>query len=67
MQSKAYVCAKVVNQDGKLVNDLLTFEERREVLSEISFHLERNKSLMFVMDNCSGRNGFMKSKPFISP
>jgi hypothetical protein len=51
----------------RVSNDLLTFEERREVLSEISFHLERNKSFMFVMDNFSGRNGFMNRKPFISP
>lgn len=52
----------------RVSNDLLTFEERQEVLSEISYYLERNKSLMFVMDNssASGKNGFIRSKCFIT-
>lgn len=45
----------------------LSDKEKEQVKSYIRFHLEKNKSLMFVLDNCSGRNGFMKSKSFISP
>lgn len=44
----------------------LYLERKQELIYEIRCYLENNKSLMYVMDNCSSKNGFIRSKCFIT-